>query len=275
MGTFAGLIITKPMSNILHILNGDAALSGFNETGLEGDVLVWREVLSEGPLQENILSGSFWSARAQWIAQTFNDNLDAYQNKVIDELGKLNSDYTEINLWFEFDLHCQVNLLGVLQMLNRKVDISAPAIYLICLADCVQFNFAKGLGELNGEQFEELYDDRERLNNLEFELATEAWQLYVQNDAAALEKWLGSNNFWGAVPLLKPALEAHLKRLQVNEDGLNYVEQRLLDIYNSGAKTRSAIYATFWNEDKIFGMGDSEIDIYLDRLQQQQRINLI
>ncbi|MGN8068316.1 DUF1835 domain-containing protein [Mucilaginibacter sp. 22184] len=262
------------MSNILHILNGDAALSGFNETGLDGDVLVWREVLSEGPLQENILSGSFWSARAQWISQTFHENIDVYQHKVIDELGKLNSDYTEINLWFEFDLHCQVNLLGVLQMLSRKTDMSAPAIYLICLADCVQFNFAKGLGELNGEQFEELYDGRERLNEWEFELATEAWQLYVQGNAAVLEKWLNENNFWGGMPLLKPALQAHLKRLQVNEAGLGYIEQRLLDIYNSGAKTRSSIYATFWNEDKIFGMGDSEIDIYLDSLQQKQLISL-
>ncbi|MBB6110385.1 protein of unknown function [Mucilaginibacter lappiensis] len=262
------------MSNILHILNGDAALSGFNETGLDGDVLVWREVLSEGPLQENILSGSFWSTRAKWITQTFKEDFDAYQHKVIEELGKLNSDYIEINLWFEFDLHCQVNLLGVLQMLSRKTDMSDPAIYLICLGDCAQFNFAKGLGELNGDQFEELYDSRERLNEWEFELANEAWQLYVQGDAAELEKWLGENSFWGGVPLLKPALEAHLKRLQVNEVGLGYIEQRLLDIYNSGAKTRSAIYATFWNEDKIFGMGDTEIDIYLDRLQQKQLLNL-
>lgn len=262
------------MSNILHILNGDAALSGFNETGLDGDVLVWRELLSEGPLQENILSGNFWSTRAQWISQTFHEDIDSYQHRVIDELGKLNSDYTEINLWFEFDLHCQVNLLGVLQMLSRKTDMSAPAIYLICLADCVQFNFAKGLGELNGEQFEELYDGRERLNEWEFELATEAWQLYIEGDAAKLEKWLTENNFWGGVPLLKPALQAHLKRLQVNETGLGYIEQRLLDIYNSGAKTRSSIYATFWNEDKIFGMGDTEIDIYLDRLQQKQLISL-
>ncbi|MDN3550587.1 DUF1835 domain-containing protein [Mucilaginibacter aquaedulcis] len=262
------------MENILHILNGDAALDGFNQTGLDGDVMIWREVLSEGPLQENMLSGSFWNARKKWITETFKEDADSYQHKVIDELGKLNSTYTEINLWFEFDLHCQVNLLGVLQMLSHKTDMSAPAIYLICLADCVQFANAKGLGELNGEQFEELYDARERLNEWEFELADEAWKLYINGDAAELQKWIDDNSFWGGVPLLKPALQAHLKRLQTNEAGLNYVEQKLLDIYNSGIKTRPAIFAAFWETESIFGMGDSEVDIYLDKLQQKKLIEI-
>jgi len=262
------------MENILHILNGDAALDGFNQTGLDGDVMVWREVLSEGPLQENILSGSFWSTRKKWITETFKEDPDTYQHKVVDELGKLNSAYTEINLWFEFDLHCQVNLLGVLQMLSHKTDMSAPAIYLICLADCIQFDNAKGLGELNGEQFEELYDGRERLNEWEFELADEAWKLYINGNAAELQKWIDDNSFWGGVPLLKPALKAHLKRLQTNEAGLNYVEQKLLDIYNSGIKTRHAIFVAFWKTESIFGMGDSEVDIYLDKLKEKKLINI-
>lgn len=260
------------MNSILHILNGDAALNGFDQTGLDGDVMVWREVFSEGPLQENILSGSFWSARRNWISKTFNEDIDTYQHKVIDELGKLNSQYKEINLWFEFDLHCQVNLLGVLEMLSLKADMSAPAIYLICLADCVQFNNKKGLGELSGAQFEELYDGRERLNEWELGLAADAWKFYVNNDTALLDKWLNENTFWGGIPLLKPALKAHLKRLQTNAAGLSYIEQKLLDIYNSGAKTKLAIYKAFWQTESIFGMGDMEIDIYLNKLKEKQLI---
>lgn len=264
------------MNSILHILNGDAALDGFDQTGLDGDVMVWREVFSEGPLQEDILSGSFWNARREWINKTFNGDGDAdeYQHKVLDELGKLNSQYKEINLWFEFDLHCQVNLLGVLEMLSLKTDMSAPAIYLICLADCVQFDNKKGLGELTGEQFEELYDARERLNEWELGLACDAWKLYVNGNPTELEKWLNENTFWGGIPLLKPALKAHLKRLQTNADGLSYIEQRLLDIYNSGAKTKIAIYTAFWKTESIFGMGDLEIDIYLDKLKEKGLIQI-
>ncbi|AYL98450.1 DUF1835 domain-containing protein [Mucilaginibacter celer] len=262
------------MNSILHILNGDAALDGFEQTGLDGDVMVWREVFSEGPLQENILSADFWNDRRDWIGRAFDAPADDYQHKVLDELGKLNCPYKEINLWFEFDLHCQVNLLGVLEILSLKTDMSAPAIYLICLADCVQFENKKGLGELTGRQFEELYDARERLNEWELGLAADAWRLYVNNDTAALEKWLNENTFWGGIPLLKPALKAHLKRLQVNADGLSYIEQKLLGIYNGGAKTKIDLYKTFWKNEAIFGMGDSEIDIYLDKLTEKGLISL-
>ena len=35
------------MDNILHILNGDIAIAPLEESGIRGDHLVWREVLSE------------------------------------------------------------------------------------------------------------------------------------------------------------------------------------------------------------------------------------
>ncbi len=262
------------MSNILHVLNGDSTLYTFNKTGLDGDVMVWREVLSEGPLEGNISSAGFWNSRSKWIEDTFNDTDGGYQHKVIDELGKLNEPYDEINLWFEFDLHCQVNLLGVMRMLNQQTNMSAAMVYLICPADHPDIADFKGIGELNADQLEELYDTREHLNELEFELAAEAWPLYVNGNAAEIAQWLNQNAFWGALHLLKPALQAHLKRLQINADGLNYIEQKLLDIYAGGAITKPEIYNAFWSTEKIYGMGDSEIDIYLNRLQQKQLISL-
>jgi len=261
------------MSNILHILNGDSTWHSFNQTGLDGDVMVWREVLSEGPLQENISSGTFWSNRSKWIRKTFNEPEDEYQHKVIDELGKLNGQYDEVNLWFEFDLHCQVNLLGVMRMLNQQTNMSAPAVFLICPNEFPGIDDFKGIGQLNGDQLEDLYDSREQLSDWEFELAAEAWPLYVNGNADELERWLNENSFWGALHLMKPALLAHLKRLRLNTNGLNYIEQKLLDIYNSGIKTRPEMYHAFWSTEKIYGMGDSEIDIYLDRLTEKQLIH--
>jgi hypothetical protein len=78
------------MEEILHILNGDATLTGFEETGLDGDIMVWREVLSEGPLEENIASGSFWKKRSEWIGDTFDDSPNSYEEKVINQLSMLN-----------------------------------------------------------------------------------------------------------------------------------------------------------------------------------------
>jgi hypothetical protein len=259
---------------ILHILNGDSTLQGFEQTGLEGDTMVWHEVLSEGPLEENISSGSFWKTRSDWICETFKETPRGYQEKMIDQLDKLSEPYDEINLWFEFDLHCQVNLLGVMNLLQQKADLSLPAIYLICPAEFPGKENFMGMGELTGEELEYLYDNiRMQLSDIDFILAAEAWRIYVGHDIEKLKDHLNKTEFWANLHSLKPALEAQLKRLQINETGLNYVEQKLLDIYNYGIKTKHEIYLRFWQTEKIYGMGDMEIDIYLQRLKDKGLIN--
>jgi hypothetical protein len=263
------------MGTTLHVLNGDATLNVFEQTGIDGDVLVWREVLSEGPLSERIESGKFWQERAAWIAKTFNETPEGYQDKVVAQLEKFSQPYAEINLWFEYDLHCQVNLLGVMMLLSQQTNLSGPAVYLICPADYPRIDDFSGMGQLNGEQLEYLYDNiRVQLSDYDFELATEAWDLYITSDAKRISAWLSSTQFWANMHCLKPALEAHLKRLQFNADGLNYIHQQLLNIYNNGVHTRPEIYNAFWKNEKIYGMGDSELDTYLDELSQRKLINL-
>ena len=261
--------------NILHILNGDATAAGFNDTGIEGEVLVWREVLSEGPVEENISSGSFWKSRMNFIAGASDDAAEDYQQKVLNNLAKLDEEYDEINLWFEFDLHCQVNLLGVMTYLKQRTDLSSPNIFLICPADYPGKENFKGMGELNGEELEYLYDNiRVQLSEFDFIIAAEVWTVYVSRGAEKLKDYLSKTDFWGSLHLLKPAMEAQLKRLEVNKNGLNYIEQKLLDIYNYGYKTKPEIYTAFWATEKIYGMGDMEIDIYLGRLKNKSLINI-
>jgi hypothetical protein len=262
------------MSSILHILNGDSTAYSFKDTGLDGDILVWREVLSQGPLLEDISSAAFWEARSEWIRKKFNETPEQYDEKVIKPLEKLSNIYDEITLWFEFDLHCQINMLGVMVMMLKHTDLSIPRIYLVCTDECIGVEDFRGMGQLTGRQLAGLYDDRFQLNDWDFELASQAWKIYVSGDDMALEKWINENTFWGSLHLLKPALQAHLKRVRVNENGLNHIEQRLLDIYNSGIKTKYAIYEAFWKTEKIYGMGDLEIDIYLKTLADKQLVDI-
>lgn len=260
---------------ILHILNGDATLPEFLKTGLEGDTLVWREVLSEGPLEENICSANFWKQRSAWICQTFNETPEHYEKSVIDQLATINNSYSEINLWFEFDLHCQVNLLGVINYFNQKVDLSGPDIYLICPAEFPGFENFAGMGELKAGQLTFLYDNiRIRLSEADFVIAAEVWQLYIAGDAEKLKAYIKNTDFWANLVLLKPAMEAHIARIKKNENGLSAIEQKLLSLYNAGNITRPDIYLNFWKTEKIYGMGDMEIDIYLNRLQNKGLIKL-
>ena len=261
------------MSDILHILNGDSTLDGFNETGIQGDVMVWREVLSEGPIQTDIVDAEFWNRRSEWISQTFHEQPEQYQVKVVDELARLDNSYKEINLWFEFDLHCQVNLLGVLNYIEERGDLSEPPLYLICPDHYPGVENFMGMGQLNGEQLTDLFDNiRVQLNEVDLHIAGRAWKLYTDRDVEGLKQFIAETDYWANMIYLKPALEAHLKRLETNEQGLNYIEQKLLDIYRSGSTSRLAIYQSFWKTEKIYGMGDAQIDIYLGSLTDKKLI---
>ena len=253
------------MQETLHILNGDDTLRAFHETGLSGDTLVWREVFSEGPLNAT-LDAAFWQMRAKWISGSFNEIPGHYLEWETTELSKLNEPYGEINLWFEFDLHCQVNMLGVMQMLKQQTDLTEREIYLICPDSIPGIEDFRGMGQLTGTQLEELFDGRIRLADYDFILAGEAWNIYVTNDALKLKDWIKTNPFWGSLHMLKPAMEAHLKRLKLNSDGYNYIEQQILNIHERGITNRNDIYREFWATEKIYGMGDVEFGIYLDRL---------
>jgi hypothetical protein len=257
-------------TKILHILNGDSTRHVFENTGLEGDVMVWREVLSEGPIEEDIASAHFWKKRSEWICKGFDESPDEYEKKVIDQLSRIYEPYDEINLWFEFDLHCQVNMLGVIEMLSKHTDLSEPNIFLICPETYPGIDDFYGMGQLESHQLEYLYDNiRVQLGEPDIVIAAEAWQAYTSKDAAVLDKWINETHFWANLHTLKPALQAHLKRLQLNADGLNYIEQKLLDIYRSGVHEKYDIYRHFWKDEKIYGMGDLELGIYLDRLKEK------
>ena len=256
--------------DILHILNGDSTLQSFLKTGIEGDTFVWREVLSEGPLEENIRSASFWQQHLAWICDTFNESQQGYREKVLDPLAKLSDNFSEINLWFEFDLHCQVNLLGVLNYFNQKVDFSMPAIYLICPAEFPGLTNFAGMGELQADQLAFLYDNiRVQLSEVDFVIAAEVWQLYVKGDITKLKDYLNNTSFWANLQLLKPAMEAHVARVLKNENGLTLIEQKLLNLYRTGTVSRVDLYKHFWKTEKIYGMGDREIDLYLESLKNK------
>lgn len=110
------------------------------------------------------------------------------------------------------------------------------------------------------------------LGGLDFIVAEEAWSIYVRRNKKRLADYIGLNNYWGNLHSLKPALEAEITRLHVNDDGLNTVEQKLLEISKSGIIGEPEIYAKFWETEKIYGMGNKEIDLYLDKLKQKKLI---
>ena len=101
---------------VYNILNGDALAFSFPDAEVEGDIVVMREALIDGNLSGNNLN-DFWQSRAK-----YHDLTEAqYYNDVVKEFEKIINapDNAEFNLWFEFDLFCQVNMWFVISIINR------------------------------------------------------------------------------------------------------------------------------------------------------------
>lgn len=257
----------------LHVLNGDATLPGFTDAHIEGDFIVWREVMSEGPVEGDIYSRQFWAERSAFICENFHEAPENYQQKVLDETALLKnvSAYEEVVLWFEFDLHCQINFLAVLQLLQES-DLSHTEISLVCPNHFPGVENFRGLGELNGEQLASLYPERLVLQQADLDFATEAWDAYASSDALRMREFLTQD--FGRLPLLKIAFEAQLSRMDRNEEGLNRIEQKILDLWLNGARTKETLYKEFSKTEKVYGIGDDEFDLYIKKLRQKNLINL-
>ncbi|KQC01483.1 DUF1835 domain-containing protein [Pedobacter sp. Hv1] len=246
----------------LHILNGDATLAVFKQTSFDGDILVWREILAEGPVSHTDL----WATRAKWICSTFNENEVNYQKNVLEEVKRLKNIeiYDELILWFEYDLVCQINLIYILSVL-REVNAPNLSIQLICPDRFDGIPNFRGLGELNAVQLTQLYPNREKLTTNDLNLAGKAWDLYVANNPEDLQTFLQSD--FGKLPLLEKALTAHLLRFPNPATQLNYIEDTLLAIIKSGITNRMAIHEAFWLKESLFGSTDLQINQLLDKLQ--------
>jgi len=142
----------------LHITNGNILTDYLRELGFKNDILTWQEMLCEGPTIPKIDSEEFFEIRADFLKSYYDIEVDT--NELKEELSKLDDveKYDEINLWFEYDLFCHINLIGVLNLLHQK-EIEKP-LYLICSGRVEGEKSLKGLGELNPDQIERHYKDK-------------------------------------------------------------------------------------------------------------------
>ncbi|MDB5014151.1 MAG: hypothetical protein JWQ25_2353 [Daejeonella sp.] len=256
---------------LLHILNGDATFFKFQKTGLPGDVIVWREVLSEGPVDKIDTYHDFFYNRSKWIKSTYNSEPSEYHRKVIYEFNRIKNctQYDEVILWFEFDLFCQINLIFLLDYLNKR-NLDNTVISLVCPDSHPNYLDFRGIGQLKPEELAELILDKVTLTQSDLALASKAWLAYAKGEKEEIEELL---NFpFGQLEKLRPALQAHLHRFPDEETGLNSIENLLISITNSGITSRSEIYNEFWKTTAIYGMGDAQIDTCLKELVNRNLI---
>jgi len=261
------------MANTLHITNGDTTAETLKKTTLTGDIIVWHEMLSVGPICKEVCGDEFWIKRYSFFEQEYQVSKLEYFDKTIKEILKIEDIplNAEVVLWFEFDLFCQVNLMALCTYLlkNFRKDITYN---LICTGWVKGKEKLQSLSDYSVEQYPELYENRIKLSKANLEYATKCWNMYVENNIEELKEF----NFKKVAKFqyFQLAINQHLKRFPA-KNGLNEIQQKTLEIINSATFTENEIIQQLliWQQkETVYGFGGLQYFQYLKKLNNYYTI---
>ncbi|MBC7893266.1 MAG: DUF1835 domain-containing protein, partial [Sphingobacteriaceae bacterium] len=251
----------------LHVLNGDSTAYSFRQTALPGEVLVWREMLSEGQVPVTDDFAKFWQERGDFLAEHYDFDRDEYERMVVNEAQRLLDcrTYDEVTLWFEFDLFCQINLLYLLNFFANH-DLGQTHLTLVSPGSHPEHPNFKGMGELNPAQLAALWPERITLTAEDLNIGQQAWQAYRADATEALRTLVEKASF-GQLSHLKTALLAHLSRFPAKPSGLGFIEKFWLNYLETEHSEKIPLLTRFWDENPQFGFGDLQLLRTLDDLK--------
>ncbi|MFK7782384.1 DUF1835 domain-containing protein [Psychroserpens sp.] len=264
------------MNKTLHITNGNSLTEVLDELEIKGDILTWQEMLCEGPTLSHIDSEAFIELRQQFLNEFYNIEVNVEELKR--ELNKLNTidDYKEIVLWFEYDLFCHINLLGVITLLHQKA-IHLP-LYLVCSGRIEGEKNMKALFELTPIQLLKHYDERVKLTEIDKDLAITLWRTYCGKDHNLLKHYITKES---SFKYLSNCLKAHLRRFPDSKSGLNILEKNILEIVrDNNIKSKHHLLGYILNYQGFYGYGDlqfermiNKLSIFFDHNNDQLKLN--
>jgi hypothetical protein len=240
----------------IHVLTGDALLSNFPEGKLEGNIAISRECLIEGPVDAGNLK-DFWDQREAYLSATYPESEINYQDDVAFEFEKLNDlkHGDEINLWFEHDLFCQVNLWFTLSLLNVK----GVTVYRVYPVIDDPDELWDGFGPMSPEELLKCYEQKIHLSPEDIKLGKDLWQAYTSANNTALEKLSATPS--KAFPYLEEVCKAQIERPA-------RPEKTLKEIIKSGNSSFEEVFIEFCEREGIYGFGDAQVQKIYDQLMK-------
>jgi Domain of unknown function (DUF1835) len=238
----------------IHVLAGDALAEDFRKTNVDGEIVVCRECLIEGDLQAASLE-DFWNVRAKFIETAYGEPAENYREKVVGEFEKLRSvtQNAAVNLWFEYDLFCQVNMWFCLSLLQNKPS----EIYRVAPVVRDETDVWKGFGNLKKEDLEQCYAERVKFSAADVSLGAELWKAFQNKDFDELKK-LGAIKS-ACFPKLPEVCAAAIEIETRPKETLQKIKAADETDFNK-------VFARFGEIEGVYGFGDSQVKRILEKI---------
>lgn len=233
------------------------------ELNLPGEIIVWRELLCEGPTQKEI-NADFFKLRKKFLLNTYNISAENYDERFISEIKKLKSlkSYDDVVLWFEFDLFCHINMLAAISLLNDKhgeIPIS-----LVCSKKLQGEKEFQPLSQLSLKELENHYKNRIQLTTEDIETAILIWELYCGDNPLKLKPQIKVNtNF----EYLSSCVRAHVERFPNSITGINSLERNVLRLIEKhDIKNENHLLGYALQYQGYYGYSDNQMQRLINKL---------
>lgn len=249
-------------TNPLHITIGSSLTTILKNLDFTGDILTWEEMLCEGPTVSNINSNEFLKLRTSFFNSYY--DIDLNIGEITEELDVLNhtEDYSEIILWFEYDMFCHINMIGVINLLHQK-KIELP-VFLVCSGRVEGEKNLKSLSELSQNQLKVHFKNKVKLTSKDIDLVISIWNIYCGKDHNLLKPYIVKSS---SFEYLSNCLKAHLKRFPDSKSGLNVLEENILKIIKEhNIKSQNHLLGYALNYQGYYGYGDLQFTRIIKKL---------
>jgi len=239
---------------IYHVLAGDSLREEFRKTGIAGEVIVCREAFIVGPIDADD-PAEFWDNRARFILSEYGEDEIVFHETVADELEKLANVGAddEVNLWFEYELFCSVNMWFCLSMLAE----SEAAVYRVEPSILREDQRWDGFGHLGPDQLARCFETRQLFTQHDMTVGTGLWNAFRKNDHIRLVDLADSEST--RFPYLREVCEAAAEK--------ETRPAEILSAITAGGVTEfEAIFREFKRRAGVYGFGDLQVLRLLDGL---------
>lgn len=240
------------MKQQYHIVNGDALKAQFPRQIL-GEIIVARECFVDGDVTGSTLEELF-STRAKFISGHYAGcSQEDYYQKTVPEFVKMQniSPNSDIYLWFEDDLFCQVNFWFVINLLNQKqVD---SALYLVRPSMGNEYSF----GKMNERALHVAFQNKIKIQASDIQEFSKFWPFYQNNQCDNMLRV--AKGLHDKYPFLVPAVKAYID-LAPKDGKLGRIEATLLAIMDEcQSNDFPLIFHEFQKREPIYGLGDLQV----------------
>ena len=254
-------------SSTLHITNGNKTTDYLKSLGYTGDFITWREMFCEGKTSIDVGSETFWKTRFEFLKSSYKVTKKIFIDFTLKEYRNLcqNKNKEEIILWFDHDLHSQINMVAIISWLKRYRK--GEKISLVSSSNLDISKKFVAIHQLSNDQITKQYLQRSELSLDDIEYADYIWQLYCSNCPLRLETIYKYNPMSPFIHLSK-AIEIHLKRFPSIENGLNSTENYIIrtaaeTMFNS----KNELVKNLLKNEETYGFKESHYTHKIERIK--------